>query len=362
VVPVGTTFIYVIRNTVCVLLLLCCATLIAQEDTVKVNIGMSPEQNAELDYNKGLQALQSRDFTTAADLFTRCLAVKPGFDKALSNRAIAFTNLKRYEEALADIRLAIQANPQNEENFFNKSLIFAGMGARDSQEVALDQCLALNGQHADAAYYKGMLHYERSQYDKAIGYYNVATASRPNFAYAYNDRGSAKRAGDDLAGAIADYLLATRADSTQPFIYNNLGSAYRLNKQNTEAIQAYTKALQLDSRYLVALINRGVAYFDANMLKQAQTDFEEALSVDAKNSHAYNNLSSIAIKNGDYKKAKELAERAITLNGKNGPAYYNRGIARQMLREEEGSCADWKRAFELGVSGARSFINASCLE
>jgi small glutamine-rich tetratricopeptide repeat-containing protein alpha len=123
-------------------------SLKAQEDTVKVSIGTTPEQNAELDYNNGLQALRSNDFNTAVDLFMRSLQVKPGFEKAYSNRAIAFTHLKKYEEALTDIRMAISLNPQNEENYFNKSLIFAGMNRRDSQEVALDQCLAINGKHS----------------------------------------------------------------------------------------------------------------------------------------------------------------------------------------------------------------------
>jgi Flp pilus assembly protein TadD len=55
-----------------------------------------------------------------------------------------------------------------------------------------------------------------------------------------------------------------------------------------------------------------------------------------------------------------MATRAIELDPKNGPAYYNRGIASQMLREEDNSCNDWKKALELGVEGARLVINTSC--
>ena len=146
------------------------------------------------------------------------------------------------------------------------------------------------------------------------------------------------------------------------FIHNNLGSAYRLNKNYDKAIAAYTKALQANPNYLVALNNRGSANFENNNLKAAQADFEEVLKKDPKNSFAYNNLSSIAIKNKDYKKAKDMANRSIESDPKNGPAYYNRGIARQMLREEADCCNDWKKAYELGVSNAKTFINASCLD
>jgi tetratricopeptide (TPR) repeat protein len=337
-------------------------TGVSQEDTVRIAGEQTPEQIAEQDYNKGLESLKSGDYNTAADLFSKCLAAKPGFDKALANRAIAFSNLKRYNEALADINLAINATPQNPDYFFNKSLIFYGMNLVDSQHVALDNALRLNGTHADAAYYKGILSFNAKDYDKAIGYYTIALSSRPGFAYAYNDRGSAKRLKNDYEGAIADYRKALEIDSSLVFIYNNLGSVCRLAKKYPEAVAAYTKALKRDPNYLIALTNRGIANFENNNLKAAQNDFESVLSIDGKNSFAYNNLASIAIKNKDYKKAKELATRSIDLDQKNGPAYFNRGIARQMMREEEGCCADWKKALQFGVEGAKVYINASCTE
>jgi Tfp pilus assembly protein PilF len=116
----------------------------------------------------------------------------------------------------------------------------------------------------------------------------------------------------------------------------------------------------MDGNYLTALSNRGAAYFENNNLQSAQKDFEEVLKKEPANSFAYNNLASIAIKEKDYKKAKSMAARAIELDPKNGPAYYNRGIASQMLREEDNSCNDWKKALELGVEGARLVINTSC--
>ena len=341
---------------------LCSSLLYSQEDTVRITTNLTPEETAELDYNNGLQALQQRDYNTAVELFSKTLVVKPNFDKALANRAVAYTHLKNYNEALADINLAIQSNPANAENYFNKSLVFYGMQLKDSQHVALDNCLRLNGEHADAAYYKGLLSFEDGDYDKAIGYYTISVKSNTAHALAYNDRGSSKREKGDYAGAIDDYLEALKLDTSMALVYNNLGSAYRMNKNYKDAIAAYGKAMQKDDDYLIALNNRGVAHFENNDVAAAKKDFEEVLSKDPKNSFAYNNLCSIALKAKDYKKAKDLATRAISLDAANGPAYYNRGIARQMLREEEGCCSDWKKAFELGVNGAKAFINATCLE
>jgi tetratricopeptide (TPR) repeat protein len=343
-------------------LLLVSCTVSRSQDTVKVALNLSPEQLAEQDYNNGLNNLKTKDYYTAIDLFTKCLSVKPDFDKAYANRAIALTNVKKYPEALADIGRAITISPQDPDHYFNKSLIFLHLHQKDSQSVALDNCLRLNAEHAEASYYRGLLLYEEGNYDKAIGYYSVAILSNRNYVFAYNDRASSKRAKGDLLGAISDYETALLVDSSNVFIINNLGSAYRANKSFDKAIDVYNRALRRDPTYYTAQINRGIAYFENGDYKSAQADFEALLIKDPKNSFAYNNLSSIALKTKDYKKARDLATRAIELDPKNGAAYYNRGIARQLLREEEACCADWKKALELGVTGARAFINASCTD
>ncbi len=332
------------------------------QDTVKVASLLTPEQQAEADYNSGIERLKSNDFVTAIDFFTKSIANKPTFDKALYNRAVALTQVKRYAEAYADINNAIRISPQNPETYFTKSLIFFAENKKDSQTVALNKCLAIKYGHAEANYYKGLLQYEAGEYKAAVSCYDKAILSNGNYAYAYNDRGSAKRALKDYAGAISDYEKAISIDNKQAFVYNNLGSAYRENKDYTKAADAYSKALQMNDKYIIALTNRGAARLESGNINGAKADFEEALKKEPNNSSACNGLASVYIKQREYQKAKDMATKAIQNNGKNGPAYYNRGIARQMLREDEGSCADWKKALELGVSAAKLFINSDCGE
>lgn len=345
-----------------IILLLLVPLIGGAQDTVKVALTLTPEQQAELDYNNGIDALKKNDHALAADLFTRCLLVKNSLEKAYANRAVAYTHLKKYDEAVEDIGRAIALSPQNPAYYYNKSLIFFAEGKKDSQDVALDKCLGLDAAHADAAYYKGMLCYERREFDRSVGYFGIAIQNKPDYVFAYNDRGSAYRAKGDLENAINDYLAALQLDSTHVFIYNNLGSAYRLSGKTDLAIGAYNRAFRLNPKYTLALLNRGCTYFDMGNYKAAQSDFEEVLFIEPNNSAAYNNLASIALKNKEYKKAKELASRAIELDSKNGQAFYNRGIAAQLLREEDACCADWKSAYALGVEGAKVFINTSCKE
>lgn len=337
-----------------------CAACGFAQDTVKVALSLTPDQQAELDYNNGLEAMKKNNFEGAVSMFSSCIAVKTTLDKAYANRAVAFTHLKKYPEAISDINTAISIHPQNPVFYYNKSLIFFAQNNKDSQDVALDKCLALDANHADATYHKGMRCYERKEFNRAVGYYNVAIQTRPDFVFAYNDRGSAKRARADYEGAIADYEMAISLDTSLVFVHNNLGSVCRESGRLQRAVDAYSRAYRIRPNYLIALINRGCAYFEMENFKAAQADFEEVLFNDPNNSQAYNNLCSIALKSKDYKRAKDLATRAIELNPKNGPAFYNRGIALQMLKEEDACCADWKNAYRLGVEGAKAFINTTC--
>jgi tetratricopeptide (TPR) repeat protein len=118
------------------------------------------DQIAEQDYNNGLAALKKNEFTGAIDLFTKALTLKPNFDKALANRAIANTRLKQHSAAISDINSAIKINAQNPEFYFNKSLIFYDLIQKDSEMVALDNCLRINPSHAEACYYKGIYLYD----------------------------------------------------------------------------------------------------------------------------------------------------------------------------------------------------------
>ncbi|MBI2967312.1 MAG: hypothetical protein HYY40_05805, partial [Bacteroidetes bacterium] len=62
----------------------------------------------------------------------------------------------------------------------------------------------------------------------------------------------------------------------------------------------------------------------------------------------------------DYKSAINDCNMAIKINPQYGFAYLNRGIAREMLRYAEEACSDWKKASDLGVVSAKSYLTNDC--
>ena len=53
---------------------------------------------------------------------------------------------------------------------------------------------------------------------------------------------------------------------------------------------------------------------------------------------------------------KEDCDKAIKLDPNYAYAYLNRGNAKELMRDENGACQDWRKAVELGAEGARAYI------
>ena len=161
------------------------------------------------------------------------------------------------------------------------------------------------------------LHYQKD-FNGAIKKYNEALELKPDFDWAYNNRGNAYQDGfKDYQKAIADYNKAIQLNPNFVKAYYNRGNAYDDLKNYKQAITDYTKTIQLDSNYVAAYNNRGNVYADLQNYKQAIADYT----------------------------------KAIQLNPNFAFAFYNRGYYYQELGKMDKAQADFAKARALGYKG-----------
>ncbi|NNM93982.1 MAG: hypothetical protein HKL88_00795, partial [Bacteroidia bacterium] len=86
-------------------------------DTVKTVV-QTPEQKAELSYNKGIADYAKGDYTTAAADFTDALTNKPDFEQAYLNRGNTKLKLKDNQGALTDFNKAIILSSSDDKAYF----------------------------------------------------------------------------------------------------------------------------------------------------------------------------------------------------------------------------------------------------
>ena len=193
------------------------------------------------------------------------------------------------------------------------------------------------------------LAYAKDYYD-AIKLYREALKIKPNWDWAYNNRGCAYDNLGQNERAIQDYDKAIELNPNGAKAYNNRGLAYAKLGQYERAIQDFDKAIELNPNLYQAYYNRGNAYYDLGQYERAIQDFNKAIELNPNfadayynRGNAYRNLKQYTLAIKDFNKALSLLEHPIIYN--------NRGLCYKALGDEKKAQADFAKAKELGYNG-----------
>jgi len=109
--------------------------------------------------------------------------------------------------------------------------------------------------------------------DKAIEKYSKAIRIKPDYAAAFNNRGSAYSS-IDLLKAIADLTEAIRIRPFDAIYFYNRGHKYSAIGEQERAIADFSEAIRLRPDLIKALLLRGLAYLSVGDKDKAKTDFD----------------------------------------------------------------------------------------
>jgi tetratricopeptide (TPR) repeat protein len=161
--------------------------------------------------------------------------------------------------------------------------------------------MAAENETTDAAtsYYNIGVRYLASQeYQRAIGFFDLALASNTSMIQAtdgllYTYQGKAYaliqlNRYDEAIGTVEEGLVTYPND---PMLWNDKGYAlYKLGK-NQDAVNAYDTAIGFDQNYTSALINKGQALYQMGRYQDAIDAFIRADATDPGNSEAAEGLA-----------------------------------------------------------------------
>ena len=72
------------------------------------------------------------------------------------------------------------------------------------------------------------------------------------------------------------------------------------------------------------------------------------------------NRAAVYHLNENYSAALADLELAVKLQPNNATALLNRGITREMLRNIDGACEDWQKAYNLGLEKGKDYYINNC--
>jgi tetratricopeptide (TPR) repeat protein len=205
---------------------------------------------------------------------------------ALGNRAAALKQLGRYDDAIADLALAIELDGGNPQYYSQRGDILV----------------------------------RQNSFKEAIADYSDALKKRPGFAWALAGRGKARLSEGDVSGAIDDFTQGLRKSPGDLRMQLWRGRAHTQAKDFEAAVTDLTGALKskgppklLPQERAVILSQRAFALLKLKRTDDARPDVEEALQLAPKNSFSIAMLGLVEEQSGHKSEAKDAYKRALAI-------------------------------------------------
>ena len=200
---------------------------------------------------------------------------------------------------------------------------------------------------AYAAFYRGVIHNGRGEYDAAIESYSESIKLNPTRPETHTNRGIAYWNEGDYCSAIRDHNMAIRLNAHYAIAYNNRAIVHASIGDNDLAIQDYDAAIELDPLFALAYLNRGIAQMSQGHQDRAIEDYDIAIELDPHNALAYANRAGAHGRKGDHRLVIQDCNKAIDLDPQLHLAYHHRGVARMSTGDHELAIQDCDMAVEL---------------
>lgn len=173
-------------------------------------LGINPDDLQSLNFKTGILHRLKKD-EEAIEINNQILAKKPNDPGAYLNRGINYASLKQYDKAEADNNFAAKIDTSLAYIAYNNTAYFIKIDSKD--------------------------------YTGAIELFNKCIAIKPDFSYAYSNRGFCKMQLGDLAGANKDILKSLELDPTNSYAYKNLAILRIKQNKINEACGLLKKAV-----------------------------------------------------------------------------------------------------------------------
>lgn len=223
-------------------------------------------------------------------------------------------------------------------------------------------------------YNQGLTKAQVGDYQGAVHEFSQALVLQPEFKAAYLERGLARLAIADIAGAIADAQQVIQLDIQQNLksapVYELLGLAYKKQGNLQAAIAAYKQAAtyyleqkkdEINCRRCIAIyqqLQQSQPPSPADFLRPALEklkkqdylgaliDLNWAIQLDPENAKAMSMRGVVESKLGNYQQAIQDLNQALFLDPEDVEVRISRGVIRAEMGDAQGAIADFSELLQ----------------
>jgi tetratricopeptide (TPR) repeat protein len=143
----------------------------------------------EFQRERGLYAMQQKDYDLAITCFDRCIKENPAEAAVYADRAYAFECKGEHDKAIADCSQAINLNPKDDQAYNIRGSVYRAKKDYDKAIEDFTQAIRIVAGEPKVLNYcsRGDCYCDKKDYGRAVADYREAIRIDPKCAYAHND-------------------------------------------------------------------------------------------------------------------------------------------------------------------------------
>lgn len=177
------------------------------------------------------------------------------------NRSNLHLKMEKPNLAIADLRSALQLEPENYLAWYNLALL--------DEEIRLPNYLLDDQEFSPMLNLLGANAFEKGEFALSTNYHSKALANNPNDELALLNRGKALLKTGAHRQARADFLKALQIDATNTDAFYLIGNSFFYERNFEEAIGFYEQYLSIDRSYKNVWYNAAMAYLSSEKTERA---------------------------------------------------------------------------------------------
>jgi tetratricopeptide (TPR) repeat protein len=192
---------------------------------------------------------------------------------------------------------------------------------------------------------------------KALKFFQEATAKDPSNTMAWNGLGYCQAGMNNHAGAIDAYRQGIHINPDNAELYFNLGNYYTKLGQYKEAIEAFNQVVRLKPEFEAAHFKLGLIYSELGKLDEEKAAFETVIRLNPAAIPAHYNIGIVYAKLGRYEEAIKAHQEILRLNPEFAPAHNHLGMLFGKLGRPKEAMDAYKNAIRIDPEYAPAHYN-----
>ncbi|HPM31831.1 MAG TPA: tetratricopeptide repeat protein [Chryseolinea sp.] len=306
------------------------------------------ETTASFFFENGEKLLNQGAYPEALEQFNKCLQQSPAYSEAYLNRAYAKQQLNDNEGANIDLSIYLEQKPDQPEALFARATLRYQLKKYAEAKEDLLKVLTLPAGETNTVYFK-------KPASSTSGITEVITTQSGFRPQIYNYLGLVDTELKKYPSAIVWLDSAIALDPNQPDYYVNRGVAKEAFDDGT-AVADYKKALTIKPDHAIALKNLSMHSRKQGNLTDADDQLERAIESDSSMLYPYLERAYQRMEAGYYKGAEEDYSSALKVTETDPEIWFNRGLAREKLKNWAGAYADYTKVIELNEKLEKAWL------